>query len=117
MFFGKSLIAIRFPFASTLFLSRLILHLVGSGTTSARSDPHLHSATDSPETKGTDMAAATKTALVIGAKQGIGLELAKKFHAKGYVVYGTVRSLAKDDEKLSAVSPPSNPSVGFHLTF
>ncbi|KAH8773728.1 hypothetical protein F5883DRAFT_641712 [Diaporthe sp. PMI_573] len=35
-----------------------------------------------------------------GASRGIGLELAKKLKARGYEVYGTVRSLTKDESEL-----------------
>lgn len=47
---------------------------------------------------------AAKTVLIIGAKQGIGLELGKKFKGRGYEVYGTIRSFAKDEGQLGPVS-------------
>ncbi|KAK4167811.1 short chain dehydrogenase [Cladorrhinum sp. PSN259] len=46
----------------------------------------------------------SKTVLIVGAKEGIGLELAKKFHERGYRVYGTVRSLEKDKDHLGPLS-------------
>lgn len=47
---------------------------------------------------------AAKTAFIVGAKQGIGLELGKKFKDRGYEVYGTIRSFAKDEGQLGPVS-------------
>ncbi|KAK1836856.1 hypothetical protein QBC39DRAFT_326288 [Podospora conica] len=43
-----------------------------------------------------------RNALIIGAKQGIGLNLARKLHEKGWEVSGTVRSLA-DEANLKEV--------------
>ncbi|KAF2114212.1 hypothetical protein BDV96DRAFT_577765 [Lophiotrema nucula] len=39
----------------------------------------------------------TKRVLVIGANRGVGFELATRFLAKGYMVYGTYRSETVDD--------------------
>ncbi|ROV96457.1 hypothetical protein VSDG_05490 [Cytospora chrysosperma] len=44
---------------------------------------------------------APRHALIIGAKQGIGLHLLKKLHAKGWTVHASVRSLTKDAESIA----------------
>lgn len=41
-----------------------------------------------------------RTALIIGAKQGIGFHLAKKLHARGWMIYGSVRSLKNDEDAI-----------------
>lgn len=52
---------------------------------------------------------------VAGAKQGIGLHLIKKLHAKGWTVHASVRSLTKDAESIAEVLPTSE--VPFLLAF
>ncbi|CAH0024835.1 unnamed protein product [Clonostachys rhizophaga] len=47
---------------------------------------------------------APRNALIIGAKQGIGLNLSKKLHERGWHVFATVRSLDKDKASIEEVS-------------
>ncbi|CAI6059356.1 unnamed protein product [Clonostachys chloroleuca] len=49
---------------------------------------------------------APRNALIIGAKQGIGLNLSKKLNERGWHVFVTVRSLDKDKASIESVSTP-----------